>query len=74
MSEPSGTPAVTATLHGMTCLDCVRLREDLARMRAALTGACARYDHWYLNGASCEAGNMAYELVSAIRAALEGRG
>ena len=29
--------------------------------------ACARYVHWYSHGQSAHSGNMAYELVSAIR-------
>ena len=29
--------------------------------------ACARYVHWYSHGQSAHSGNMAYELVTAIR-------
>jgi hypothetical protein len=32
--------------------------------------ACARFQQWYMNGPSHEAGALAYDLVSAIRAML----
>jgi len=45
-------------------------RRALEEARADLTRACAHYDDWYVNGHSGDAGNIAYDLVSAIRQAL----
>jgi len=37
---------------------------------ATLESVCAAYVNWYANGRSCDAGSMAYAMVSDVRQAL----
>jgi hypothetical protein len=75
-----GVQGFNPTLDG-ACPGCVRdlrgkwqdaLRPtDRSSAREILIAACGRYQDWYMNGRSCDAGDIAYDLVTSIRMALE---